>query len=60
MGLPRFRFAHAAANLLVGNSPGAATLECTLSGPHVVAEQSCLVAITGADFDVAGAFACCT
>jgi antagonist of KipI len=45
------RFAHVAANLLVGNGPGAATLECTLSGPHVVAEQSCLVAITGADFD---------
>jgi len=45
------RFAHSAANLLVGNGQGAATLECTLSGPHVVAEQSCLVAITGADFD---------
>ena len=45
------RFAHAAANLLVGNSTGAATLECTISGPHVVAEQSCLVAIAGADFD---------
>jgi antagonist of KipI len=45
------RFAHSAANLLVGNGPGAATLECTLSGPHVVAEQSCLVAITGADFN---------
>ena len=45
------RFAHAAANLLVGNSPGAATLECTLRGPHLVAEQSCLIAITGADFD---------
>jgi antagonist of KipI len=45
------RFAHAAANLLVGNGTGAATLECTLSGPHVLAEQSCLVAVTGADFD---------
>jgi antagonist of KipI len=45
------RFAHSAANLLVGNGTGVATLECTLSGPHVVAEESCLVAITGADFD---------
>lgn len=45
------RFAHRAANLLVGNDAGAATLECTLSGPHLVAEHSCLIAITGADFD---------
>jgi antagonist of KipI len=45
------RFAHAAANLLVGNDPGLATLECTLSGPSLVAEQTCLIAITGADFD---------
>ena len=45
------RFAHSAANLLVGNDPGAATLECTLTGPQLVAEQSCVVAITGADFD---------
>lgn len=43
------RFAHRAANLLVGNEDGDATLECTLSGPHLVAEQACLVAITGAD-----------
>ena len=45
------RFAHSAANLLVGNDPSHATLECTFSGPHLVAEHSCLVAITGADFD---------
>ncbi len=45
------RFAHTAANLLVGNDRGAATLECTLSGPHLVAERACLVAITGADFE---------
>ena len=53
-GVPRGgamdRFAHSAANLLVGNEEGAATLECTLSGPSLVAEHSCLVAITGADF----------
>src|SRR6266566_6607063 len=45
------RFAHTAANLIVGNDRSAATLECTLSGPHLVAERSCLVAITGADFE---------
>ncbi len=45
------RFAHSAANLIVGNQPGQATLECTLSGPHLVAERACLIAITGADFD---------
>jgi antagonist of KipI len=45
------RFAHRAANLMVGNTEGDATLECTLTGPHLVAEHSCLVAITGADLD---------
>jgi len=45
------RFAHTAANLIVGNDRGAATLECTLNGPHLVAERPCLVAITGADFE---------
>jgi antagonist of KipI len=44
------RFALRAANLLVGNEEGAAALECTLSGPQLVALHSCLVAITGADF----------
>lgn len=43
------RFAHSAANLLAGNDRGAATLECTLRGPHLVAERACLVAVTGAD-----------
>jgi antagonist of KipI len=45
------RFAHRAANLLVGNDESAATLECTLSGPELVALEPCLVAVTGADFD---------
>jgi antagonist of KipI len=45
------RFAHAAANMLVGNEPGLATLECTFSGPQLTAEHTCLIAITGADFD---------
>ena len=43
------RFAHAAANLLVGNDRSHATLECTLSGPGLLALRSCLVAVTGAD-----------
>jgi antagonist of KipI len=45
------RFAHRAANLVLGNAEGDATLECTLTGPHLLAEHSCLVAITGADID---------
>ena len=45
------RFAHRAANLLVGNAEGDAGLECTLNGPTLVATRSCLLAITGADFD---------
>lgn len=45
------RFAHRAANLLVGNDEGAATLECTLRGPELVALRPCLVAITGADLE---------
>lgn len=44
------RYALAAANRLVGNSEGAAALECSLSGPSLVALRSCLVAVTGADF----------
>lgn len=43
------RFAHTAANLLVGNDRGDATLECTISGPQLVTERSCLVAVTGGD-----------
>lgn len=45
------RFAHSAANLLVGNERGAATLECTLRGPRLVAERPCLIAVTGADLE---------
>jgi antagonist of KipI len=43
------RFAHRAANLLVGNAASDATLECTIKGPQLVAESDCVVAITGAD-----------
>lgn len=45
------RFAHSAANLLVGNDPGLATLECTARGPTLIAEQTCHIGITGADLD---------
>jgi antagonist of KipI len=48
-GGPMDRFAHAAANLIVGNDRGAATLECTLTGPRLVATRSCVIAITGGD-----------
>ena len=43
------RFAHSAANLLAGNDRNQATLECTLSGPLLVALRSCLISIAGAD-----------
>lgn len=45
------RFAHQAANLLVGNDVSAAALECTMTGPHLVAQRDCVVAITGGDLD---------
>jgi antagonist of KipI len=47
------RFAHSAANLLVGNDRGAATLECTVRGPLLAVERSCLVAVTGANLELA-------
>ncbi|HYM97013.1 MAG TPA: biotin-dependent carboxyltransferase family protein, partial [Candidatus Sulfotelmatobacter sp.] len=45
------RFAHSAANLLVGNEAGAATLECTLVGPRLVALRPALVAVTGGELE---------
>lgn len=47
------RFALAAANLLVGNPEHTGALECTLGGLVLVALDTCLVAITGADFQPA-------
>jgi antagonist of KipI len=41
------------ANRLVGNSDGAAALECTLIGPRVEFADDRLVAVTGADMAVA-------
>ncbi|TMF45067.1 MAG: biotin-dependent carboxyltransferase [Chloroflexi bacterium] len=45
------RFAHRAGNLLVGNAEAEASLECTITGPTLVATHSCVIAITGADFE---------
>ena len=45
------RFAHSAANLLVGNDVSAASLECTLFGPTLTVDRPCVIAITGADFE---------
>lgn len=54
-GVPRGgamdRFAHTAANLLVFNDRGAATLECTLVGPRLSARNACVIAVTGGDLD---------
>src|SRR5438445_527236 len=44
------RFAHRAGNLLVGNAEAEASLECTITGPTLVATHSCVIAIPGADF----------
>ncbi|MBN2003356.1 MAG: biotin-dependent carboxyltransferase family protein [Anaerolineae bacterium] len=41
-----------AANLLVGNAPGAAALEITLTGPVLRLSRESLIAICGATFDV--------
>ncbi|MDY6956804.1 MAG: biotin-dependent carboxyltransferase family protein [Pseudomonadota bacterium] len=45
------------ANLLVGNAPGAALLEITLTGPHITFEHGRWIALTGTDLPgtVAGA-----
>ncbi|HKW06009.1 MAG TPA: biotin-dependent carboxyltransferase family protein [Candidatus Dormibacteraeota bacterium] len=43
------RFAYIAANLIVGNDRGAAALECTLTGPRLVALRDCVLAVTGGD-----------
>jgi antagonist of KipI len=44
---------HRVANALVGNDRGAATLEVTLLGPELEFESERVVAITGADFELA-------
>ncbi|MBN1261967.1 MAG: biotin-dependent carboxyltransferase family protein [Anaerolineae bacterium] len=41
-----------AANLLVGNAPGAAELEITLTGPTLRLRRSGLIAVCGAEFEI--------
>ena len=41
--------AHQLANLLVGNDPGLATLEITLTGPTIRFTKPCCIALCGAD-----------
>lgn len=49
---PMDRAAFSAANRLVGNSPDAAGLEITLTGPTLRAWEDCLIAVCGADFEL--------
>src|SRR5688500_18780452 len=49
---PMDGYSHRLANLLVGNPPGAATLEITLIGPELEFDATAMVAICGAEFDV--------
>ncbi|HVI26749.1 MAG TPA: biotin-dependent carboxyltransferase family protein [Xanthomonadaceae bacterium] len=44
-------YAHALANLLVGNAPDAAALEITLAGPRLRFERAAEIALCGADID---------
>jgi KipI family sensor histidine kinase inhibitor len=43
------RISHRLANMLVGNEPGAATLEVTLVGPELGCEHEATIAVTGGD-----------
>jgi antagonist of KipI len=49
---PMDAFSHRLANQLLGNDPGAATLEVTLIGPELVVDVDTTVAIAGAHFEV--------
>ena len=50
---PLDRAAFVVANRLVGNSDGAAGLECTLRGPELEVRRDCVVAVTGAEMGFA-------
>lgn len=50
---PMDRFSHRLASLLVGNEANAAGLEITLAGPELEFERAAVVAVCGADFDLA-------
>ncbi|MBM3780576.1 MAG: biotin-dependent carboxyltransferase family protein [Acidobacteria bacterium] len=49
---PMDPFSHHLANWLVGNGPYAATLECTLIGPHLEVLCDLTLAVAGAEFDL--------
>src|SRR5512142_2090327 len=49
---PMDRFAYDAANLLVGNPPGAAVVEVGAGDITLRAQDNCLVAITGCGFEL--------
>ncbi|MBI3491950.1 MAG: biotin-dependent carboxyltransferase family protein [Acidobacteria bacterium] len=50
---PMDSVSHRVANALVGNDPGAATLEITLLGPELEFESERVVAVAGAEFELA-------
>jgi biotin-dependent carboxylase-like uncharacterized protein len=43
------KFSYRVANMLVGNEPGAAVLECTYLGPELEVTADTVIAVTGAD-----------
>jgi len=45
-------YSHRVANALVGNSQDAATLEATLLGPELEFDDRCVVAVSGAEFEL--------
>jgi antagonist of KipI len=45
-------FAHRLANRLLGNDPGSATLEVTMTGPQVRFEEESVFVVTGAEFQL--------
>jgi antagonist of KipI len=48
---PMDLFSHRLANAIVGNDANAATLEVTLTGPHLEFADDRIVAVTGAEFE---------
>jgi antagonist of KipI len=52
MGGAMDKWAHAVANILVGNAPDAAVLECTLTGPSLRFTENTLIALCGARMEV--------
>lgn len=44
--------AYLAANALVGNPENTAALEITLTGPHLITSNDCLIAVCGAEYEI--------